>query len=36
MSDAQRALAMLDALPPAKTLLANAGYDADAFRETLE
>ena len=36
MSDARCALALLDALPPAKTLLADKGYDADWFREALE
>jgi transposase len=36
MSDAKGALALLDALPPARTLLADKGYDADWFREALE
>ena len=35
MSDARGALAMLDALPPARTLLADKGYDANWFREAL-
>jgi transposase len=36
MSDARGALALLKALPPAKVLLADKGYDADWFREALE
>ncbi len=36
MSDAKGALALLSALPPAKTLLADKGYDADWFRDALE
>ncbi len=36
MSDAKGALALLNALPPAKALLADKGYDADWFREALE
>ncbi|KPP86638.1 MAG: transposase [Rhodobacteraceae bacterium HLUCCA08] len=36
MSDAKGALVLLDALPPAKMLLADKGYDADWFREALE
>ena len=36
MSDAKGALALLDALPPAKILLGDKGYDADWFREALE
>jgi len=35
MSDAKGALALLDALPPARTILADKGYDADWFREAL-
>lgn len=35
MSDAKGALALLKHLPPAKTLLADKGYDADWFREAL-
>jgi transposase len=36
LSDAKGALALLSALPPARRLLANRGYDADWFREALE
>jgi len=36
MSDAKGALALMDALPPAKVLLGDKGYDADWFREALE
>ena len=36
MSDAKGALALRSALPPAKVLLADKGYDADWFREDLE
>ena len=36
MSDARSALALLKALPPAKVLLADKGYDTDWFREALE
>jgi len=36
MSDAKGALALLSALPSAKRLLADRGYDADWFREALE
>ena len=36
MSDAKGAAALLSALPPAKVLLADKGYDADWFREALE
>lgn len=36
MSDAKGALTLLDALPPAKTLLADKGYDADWLLEALE
>jgi len=36
MSDAKDALALVDASPPAKMLLADKGYDADWFREALE
>ena len=36
MSDAKGALALRSALPPAKVLLADKGYDADWFREGLE
>ena len=36
MSDAKGALALVDALPPAKMLLADKGYDADWFREALQ
>ena len=36
MSDAKGALALLDALPPAKIILGDKGYDADWFREALE
>jgi transposase len=36
MSDARGALALLDALPPAKTVLADKGCDADWFRAALE
>ena len=32
MSDAKGALVLLDALPPAKMLLGDKGYDADWFR----
>jgi transposase len=35
-SDAKGALALLSALPPAKRLLADRGYDADWFRHDLE
>ena len=36
MSDANGALALPCALPPAKVLLADKGHDADWFREALE
>mgnify|MGYP006279032429 FL=1 len=36
MSDVKVALVLLSALPPAKRLLADRGYDADWFREALE
>ena len=36
MSDAKGALALLRDLPPARTLLADKGYDADWFRQALE
>ena len=36
MSDAKGALVLLSALPPAKRLLVDRGYDADWFRETLD
>jgi len=36
MSDAKGALALLSSLPSARVLLADRGYDADRFRETLE
>ena len=36
MSDAKGALALLDALPPAKVILTDNGYDADWFREALD
>ena len=36
MSDAKGALALLGALSPATTLLADKGYDADWFREALQ
>ncbi|WP_407947353.1 IS5 family transposase [Phaeovulum veldkampii] len=36
MSDAKGALVLLDALPPAKMLLGDKGYDADWFREALD
>lgn len=36
MGDARGATALLSALPPAKGLLADKGYDADWFREALE
>lgn len=36
MSDAKGALVLLDALPPARTLLGDKGYDADWFREALD
>ena len=36
MSDAKGALVLMDALPPAKVLLGDKGYDADWFREALE
>ena len=36
MSDYKGAALMLDALPPAKQLLGDKGYDADWFREALE
>ena len=36
MSDAKGALALLEALRPAKTLLADKGHDADWFREALD
>lgn len=35
MSDYKGAALMLDALPPAKELLADKGYDADWFRRAL-
>ncbi len=35
MSDYKGAALMLDALPPAKTMLADRGYDADWFRNAL-
>ena len=35
MSDAKGALALLRDLPPASTLLADKGYDADWFRQAL-
>ena len=36
MSDYKGAALMIDALPPAKHLLADRGYDADWFREALK
>lgn len=36
MSDATGALALLSALPRAKRLLADRGYDADWFRQALD
>lgn len=36
MSDAKGALVLMDALPRAKVLLGDKGYDADWFREALE
>ena len=36
MSDYKGAALVLDALPPAKTLLADRGYDADWFRKALK
>jgi len=36
MSDDKGARLMVDALPPAKHLLADRGYDADWFREALK
>lgn len=36
MSDAKGALVLMDALPPAKVLLGDKGYDADWFRKALE
>ena len=36
ISDYRGAQALSDALPPAKWLLADRGYDADRFRETLQ
>jgi transposase len=36
MSDVRGAAALLSALPPARVLLADKGYDADWFREALE
>lgn len=36
MSDAKGALVLLDDLPSVSTLLADKGYDADWFRQTLE
>jgi transposase len=35
MSDYNGAALMIDALPPAKTMLADRGYDADWFRSAL-
>ncbi len=35
MSDYKGAALMLDALPPAKVILADKGYDADWFRRAL-
>ena len=35
MGDAKGALALLNALPPARTLIADKGYDADWFRVAL-
>ena len=35
MSDYKGAALMLDALPPAKQLLGDKGYDADWFRQSL-
>lgn len=35
MSDAKGALVILGALPPAKVLLGDKGYDADWFRKAL-
>ena len=35
MSDYKGAALMIDALPPAKTMLADRGYDADWFRSAL-
>ena len=35
VSDYTSAAALLSSLPPAKALLADKGYDADWFRETL-
>jgi transposase len=35
MSDYKGAALMLNALPPAKTMLADRGYDADWFRQAL-
>ncbi len=36
MSDYKGAALMIDAMPPAKQLLGDKGYDADAFVETIE
>ena len=36
MRDARGALALPDALPPARMLLGDTGYDADRFREALD
>ena len=36
MSDHKGARLVLDVLPPAKTLIADRGYDSTAFREALE
>jgi len=36
MSDVRGGLALLKALPPGKVLLADKGYDADWFRESLQ
>ena len=36
MSDAKGAAALLSALPPARVLLADKGYDANWFREALQ
>ena len=35
MSDYKGAALMIDALPPAKAMLGDRGYDADWFREAL-
>jgi putative transposase len=35
MSDHKGASLVLDALPPAKTLIADRGYDSSAFRQAL-